>query len=197
MWYAPASGSSPGRRVNSSLRMVTILSRSPGLSCSRVSKSASQPVSQSSIMLARVSPSLTNSESRNRSGFSPSVVRKSVQREREVSADVLDDYGEGIGFGIDRAEKLLVGDLVEGLFGHLFIALESLECIGRCNFEVSGRSFRDLREFNKQVYRGKLFGGEHLNVPLRIDRIVFAGFVYFLHAFFENAPGEYLTFTQA
>jgi hypothetical protein len=61
---------------------VTVRDRSSSLKGSSASKTYFHPRSHNSISAARSVGGSSNSESRLRSGFSPSVVRKSVQRDR-------------------------------------------------------------------------------------------------------------------
>jgi GH18 family chitinase len=60
--------------------MVTVFVRSASVSDASVPRSTFQPLSQTATSSARVAGGASNSESRSRSGFSPSLVRKSVQR---------------------------------------------------------------------------------------------------------------------
>src|SRR5260221_171683 len=69
-----------------SVRMVIVRVTSASFNGSSASKRYFQLLSQSSINSARVFGGASNSLSRLRSGFSPSVVRKSFQRERMLPA---------------------------------------------------------------------------------------------------------------
>src|SRR5579864_1330747 len=73
--------------VCGSPRMVTVRITSSGLSASMAPRTQAQPSSHQRITSARVvAPLTSNSWSRKRSGFSPSLVRKSVKRERILPA---------------------------------------------------------------------------------------------------------------
>src|ERR1035441_593507 len=65
-----------------SLRIMTRRPRSASVSGSPARNTQTQPACQSAISASRVAGGSSNSVSRWRSGFSPSVVRKPVQRER-------------------------------------------------------------------------------------------------------------------
>jgi len=67
-----------------SARMVTVRVRSSSVSEASVAKRRPQPSSQRARNSSRERAPGSNSLSRSRSGFSPSVVRKSVQRERKL-----------------------------------------------------------------------------------------------------------------
>jgi len=73
--------------VCGSQRMVIVRPRSSGLSPCTVSSSSCQYFSQAAMISSREASEATmNSWSRLRSGFSPSVVKKSVKRERMLPA---------------------------------------------------------------------------------------------------------------
>src|SRR2546428_706386 len=85
MWLHDRLSASTTR--NSSLRIVILRSRSPGFSDSIVSSTTSHPWFHQRINSSRDTASvISNSASRLRSGFSPSVVRKSRKRERRLPA---------------------------------------------------------------------------------------------------------------
>ncbi len=83
-----------------SARMRTVIARSSSESAATAWKRQRQPSSQRSSSSARVVLTSSNSESRSRFGFSPSELRKSVQRESRVPGHVLDEDGETVGLGI-------------------------------------------------------------------------------------------------
>src|SRR5215472_4541090 len=69
-----------------SVRIVTVRPKSASVRGSSASKTYFQPRSHNSTSAARVFGASSNSPSRLRSGFSPSVVRKSIHRERAFPA---------------------------------------------------------------------------------------------------------------
>ena len=78
---------------------------------------------------ARLWVESSNSVSRLRSGFSPSVVRKFRQRERILPDHVFHDDGDGVRFRIERGEQSLVGALLHGALGQFFVIAEEADGI--------------------------------------------------------------------
>ena len=62
-----------------------------------------------------------------------------------VADHVLDDDGDGIGFGVERDEEIFVGALLDGAFGEFFIVAKEGERVlnvGRRKFVWHKRIFR-------------------------------------------------------
>jgi hypothetical protein len=63
-----------------------------------------------------------------RQGFSPSLVRKSVQREARFPAgDVLHDDGDGVRVLVEGGVELIVGHLLDGPIRQALVGLESVD----------------------------------------------------------------------
>ena len=81
--------------------------------------------------------------SRSRSGFSPSVVRKSVQRERMLPVMCFTMIGNRVGFVVDRGEKLLVAVPAPSRARQALVITENREGVlnvGGCEFKRHGDS---------------------------------------------------------
>ena len=87
-------------------------------------KTQAQPFSHSASNCLRVAGGSTNSLSRLRFGFSPSVVRKSVQRERMLPAMCFTMIAIELASGSSDGEELLIGDLLHGALGKLLVVAE-------------------------------------------------------------------------
>ena len=70
---------------------------------------------------------MTNSRSRLRSGFSPSVVRKSVKRERMLPARCFTMMATLLDSGLGLGKKLLVAELRHGVVGQALVAAQATE----------------------------------------------------------------------
>ena len=96
---------------------------SSGLSRSIAAKTQVQPSSHHFITSTRVVFAFSsNSWSRKRSGFSPSVVRKSVKRERMFPARCLTRMRYRVGFGIEGYEEIFVAQLRHRAFAEALVA---------------------------------------------------------------------------
>src|SRR5438045_9623182 len=105
-------------------RIVTVRPRSASESGSSAPKTRVQPSSQRSSSALRVAGGSTNSLSRSRSGFSPSDVKKSVQRDRILPAMCFTNDPDGIRFFIQDGEELFVGNLLHRAFRKLLVIPE-------------------------------------------------------------------------
>src|ERR1022692_1459353 len=106
-----------------SLRIMTVRLRSSGWSELIVSKTRCQFCSHELSTSSRLaSACMTNSRSRLRSGFSPSLVRKEAGKARaHVARHVLHDDRHAVGLSIGRGKKLLIRELGHGAIGKALV----------------------------------------------------------------------------
>ena len=78
--------------------------------------------SQKSISSARLTNESTNSESRLRPDFSPSVVRKSVHA-KAISGDMLHDDRDGVHIFVESNVELVVANLFDHSIGQTLVSL--------------------------------------------------------------------------
>ena len=117
-----------------------------------VANNRDQPSSHQRITSARVAPEfISNSWSRLRSGFSPSVVRKSVKRERMLPAICLTMMCDRIRFGIERYEQLFVFELSDGALGKAFVPAELAADFFKIMRGNVGHAFESSRDLVKRT----------------------------------------------